>query len=210
MDWGILWQYRGALASGLRVTIGVSVLGIIGSTILGVLVGCLGTLPSLLLRRLTGLYSEFLRNLPLIVKLFFLYSIVESAGGVGGGGGAGFASKRLHRRHNAGRHPIRGIGQLDAALSLGHNYRQAFLYVVVPQTARVMLPPMTTQYVSVIKNSSVTALISMQDLTWQTQEINVETFRGFEAATATTVLYIMVAMVVIAGMTRLQARLAVR
>ena len=95
-------------------------------------------------------------------------------------------------------------------MSLGHSYRQAFFYIVVPQTVRVMLPPMTTQFVSVIKNSSVTALISIQDLTWQTQEINVETFRGFEAATATTVLYIIVATVVIAGMTRLQARLAVR
>jgi polar amino acid transport system permease protein len=69
---------------------------------------------------------------------------------------------------------------------------------------------MTTQYVSVIKNSSVTALISIQDLTWQTQQINVETFRGFEAATATTVLYIIVATLVIALMTQLQARLTAR
>jgi His/Glu/Gln/Arg/opine family amino acid ABC transporter permease subunit len=210
VDWGILWQYRGALASGLLVTIGVSVLGIIGSTILGVLVGCLGTLPSLLLRRLAGLYSEFLRNLPLIVKLFFLYAIVSLPAVW-----AAVAALVLHQSAyiaDITRSGIRSVasGQLDAALSLGHSYRQAFFYVVVPQTVRVMVPPMTTQFVSVIKNSSVTALISIQDLTWQTQEINVETFRGFEAATATTVLYIIVATVVIAGMTRLQSRLAVR
>ena len=210
MDWGILWQYRGALESGLLVTIGVSVLGIIGSTILGVLVGCLATLPSLLLRRLTGLYSEFLRNLPLIVKLFFLYAIAGLPALW-----AAVAALVLHQSAyiaDITRSGIRSVaaGQLDAALSLGHSYRQAFFYVIVPQTVRVILPPMTTQFVSVIKNSSVTALISIPDLTWQTQEINVETFRGFEAATATTVLYIIVASAVIVALTRLHARLAVR
>jgi polar amino acid transport system permease protein len=210
VDWGILWQYRGALASGLLVTIGVSVLGIIGSTILGVLVGCLATLPSLLLRRLTGLYSEFLRNLPLIVKLFFLYAIAGLPAMW-----AAVAALVLHQSAyiaDITRSGIRSVaaGQLDAALSLGHSYRQAFFYVIVPQTVRVILPPMTTQFVSVIKNSSVTALISIPDLTWQTQEINVETFRGFEAATATTVLYIIVASAVIVALTRLHARLAVR
>jgi polar amino acid transport system permease protein len=210
VDWSILWQYRGGLASGLLVTIGVSILGIIGSTILGVLVGCLATLPSFLLRRLAGLYSEVLRNLPLIVKLFFLYFVVSLPALW-----AAVGALVLHQSAyiaDITRSGIRSVaaGQLDAALSLGHSYRQAFRYVVIPQTVRIVLPPMTTQYVSVIKNSSVTALISIQDLTWQTQEINIETFRGFEAATATTVLYIIVATLVIALMTRLQARLTAR
>jgi len=192
------------------VTIGVSILGIIGSTIVGVLVGCLGTLPSFLLRRATGLYTEVLRNLPLIVKLFFLYFIVGLPALW-----AAVAALVLHQSAyiaDITRSGIRSValGQLDAASSLGHGYWQAFRYVIVPQTVRIVLPPMTSQYVSVIKNSSVTALISIQDLTFQTQEINVETFRGFEAATATTVLYMLVASVVIALMTRLHRRLAAR
>ena len=192
------------------MTIGVSILGIIGSTIVGVLVGCLGTLPSFLLRRATGLYTEVLRNLPLIVKLFFLYFIVGLPALW-----AAVAALVLHQSAyiaDITRSGIRSValGQLDAALSLGHGYWQAFRYVIVPQTVRIVLPPMTSQYVSVIKNSSVTALISIQDLTFQTQEINVETFRGFEAATATTVLYMLVASVVIALMTRLHRRLAAR
>ena len=69
---------------------------------------------------------------------------------------------------------------------------------------------MTTQYVAVIKNSSIVALIAVQDLTYQTQEINVETFRGFEAATAATVLYIVVALTVIGSMTLLQRRVLTR
>ncbi len=69
---------------------------------------------------------------------------------------------------------------------------------------------MTTQYVSAVKNSSVVALIAVQDLTYQTQEINVETFRGFEAATAATVLYIIVALIVIGLMVVAQRRVAAR
>jgi polar amino acid transport system permease protein len=64
--------------------------------------------------------------------------------------------------------------------------------------------------VSVIKNSSIVALIAVQDLTYQTQEINVETFRGFEAATAATALYVLVALAVIGAMTILQRRVAAR
>jgi polar amino acid transport system permease protein len=70
-----------------------------------------------------------------------------------------------------------------------------------------VIPPMTTQYVSVVKNSSVAALISLKELTYQTQEINVETFRGFEAATAATFLYILLTTAVITTMSKLQRRL---
>ncbi len=89
---------------------------------------------------------------------------------------------------------------------LGHGWTQVFRYVLLPQVLRVVMPPMTTQYVAVVKNSAVVALISVQDLTFETQQINVETFRGFEAATATTVLYILIAMAVIGTMTWLQPR----
>src|SRR5690242_14417457 len=76
MDWSILWQYRAALASGLAVTLWISAAAIVGSTIVGVLVGCFAALPSYLLRRLTTVYTETLRNLPVIVKIFFLYFVV--------------------------------------------------------------------------------------------------------------------------------------
>jgi polar amino acid transport system permease protein len=64
--------------------------------------------------------------------------------------------------------------------------------------------------VAVVKNSSVTALIAIPDLTYQTQDINVETFRGFEAATAATALYALIAITVIGGMSALASRLGRR
>jgi polar amino acid transport system permease protein len=210
MDWAILWQYRAALAGGLAITLAVSAVAIVGATIVGVLVGCLRGSGSYLLQRLTATYTELLRNLPLIVKLFFLYFVLGLPVLP-----AALAALVLHQSAYiadvtaAGLRSV-GRGQLDAGLSLGLKRWQVYRSVILPQTVRVMLPPMTSQYVSVVKNTSVVALIGVADLTFQTQQINVETFRGFEAATAATLLYMLVAGAVIAGMTRLQRRQVVR
>ena len=210
LDWSILWQFRAALWSGLLTTLWVSGVGIVGSTLAGVAVGCLGAVPSLLLRRLTATYTELLRNLPMIVKLFFLYFVVGLPAIP-----AALLALILHQSAyiaDVTKAGIRSVarGQVDAGLSLGHGWLQIYRYILLPQVVRIVIPPMTTQYVSVVKNSAVVALISVEDLTYQTQEINVETFRGFEAATAATVLYIAISVVVIGAMTRLQARLSAR
>ena len=181
-----------------------------GATVVGVLVGCLRGSGSYLAQRLTGAYTELLRNLPLIVKLFFLYFVLGLPALP-----AAIAALVLHQSAYiadvtaAGLRSV-GRGQLDAGLSLGLKRWQVYRRVILPQIVRVMLPPMTSQYVSVIKNTSVVALIGVADLTFQTQQINVETFRGFEAATAATLLYMLVAGGVIAGMTRLQRRQVAR
>jgi polar amino acid transport system permease protein len=210
VDWAILWEYRVALAEGLAITLAVSILAIIGATIVGVLVGCLRGTGSYLLQRVTATYTELLRNLPLIVKLFFLYFVVGLPALP-----AALAALVLHQSAyiadvtEAGLRSA-GRGQLDAGLSLGLRRWQAYRRVILPQIVAVLLPPMTSQYVSIIKNTSVVALIGVADLTFQTQQINVETFRGFEAATAATLLYMLVAGMVIAGMTRLQRRQTMR
>jgi His/Glu/Gln/Arg/opine family amino acid ABC transporter permease subunit len=210
VDWAILWQYRDALASGLAITLAVSALGVVGATVLGALVGCLARSNSYLLQRLTVTYTELLRNLPLIVKLFFLYFVVGLPALP-----AALAALVLHQSAYIADVTASGLrsvarGQFDAGRSLGLSRSQVFLRIILPQALRVMVSPMTSQYVSIIKNSSVVALIGVTDLTFQTQQINVETFRGFEAATAATLLYMLVAGAVIAGMTRLQRRQATR
>jgi polar amino acid transport system permease protein len=210
LDWSILWQYRAALISGLLTTLWVSAAGIVCSTAAGVLVGCVGALPSLVARRVAGAYTGFLRNLPMIVKLFFLYFILGLPAVP-----AALLALTLHQSAyiadvmSAG---IRSVarGQVDAALSLGLKWVQVFRCVVLPQVLRIVIPPLTTQYVAVVKNSSVTALIAIPDLTYQTQDINVETFRGFEAATAATALYALIAITVIGGMSALASRLGRR
>jgi len=204
MDWLVIWQYRAELLSGLATTAAISAAGIIGATILGVLVGCLAASNSYLLQRLTGAYTGFLRNLPLLVKLFFLYFVVNL-----GPVAAAIAALVLHQSAPIADVTASGIrsvavGQFDAGLALGLTRARIFRLVILPQTLRVILPPMTTQYTAIVKSSAVVALIGVADLTFQTQEINVQTFRGFEAATAATLLYALATALIIGAMSRLQ------
>ncbi len=149
-------------------------------------------------------YIEAMRNVPVVIKIFFLYFVAGFPAYA-----AAIVAIIAHQSAYIADVTSAGIrsvatGQLDAGLSLGHSYTQVFRYVIVPQMVRIILPPMTTQYVAVIKHTSVVALIAIQDLTFETQEVNVATFRGFEAATVATVLYVLIAMVVIGGMSVLE------
>src|SRR6185437_5368456 len=182
------------------VTVAVSAIAIVGATLIGVAVGVLAGTRSYLLARLTATYVGLLRNLPLIVKLFFLYFVLGLPALP-----AAVAALVLHQSAyiaDVTRAGLRGVarGQFDAARSLGFNRPLLYRLVVLPQVWRIVISPMTTQYVSIVKNSALVALIGVTDLAFQTQEINVDTFRGFEAATATTLLYMLITAGVIGGM----------
>ena len=210
MDWSVLWTSREALAGGLAITVGFALSAIVGATVAGVLIGCLASTRSYLLLRLTGAYTGLLRNLPLVVKMFFFYFVLgwpEIP--------AALTALILHQSAYIADVTASGLraierGQFDAGLALGLRRMSVMRHVVLPQLARVVLSPMTTQYVSIVKNTSIVALIGVADLTFQTQQINVETFRGFEAATAATLLYMLVAGAVIVGMSWLQRRWIIR
>ncbi len=206
MDWAVLWTYRVALLEGAATTVGLSAAVMVLATAVGVAAGLLAGSGSFLPRKLVELYTELLRNLPLLVKLFFLYFVAGLPAVA-----AAVLALVLHQSAyiadvtRAGLRTV-GSGQFDAAGALGLPRWATYRLVVLPQTLRAMLPPMTSQYVAIVKNSSVVALLGIADLTFQTQQINVETFRGFEAATAVTVMYAALAGLVIAGMGRLERR----
>ena len=101
-------------------------------------------------------------------------------------------------------------GQLEAAWSCGHSNIQAFRYVLLPQAIGIVIPPLTTQYIEILKNSAILSMIAVEDLTFQTQMIEIESFRGFEAATAATLMYLIVALAIAAMMSWLQRVMAKR
>jgi polar amino acid transport system permease protein len=204
MDWYIVWDYRAALLDGLLLTVEISAIAIVTSTIVGAVVGCLRILPLFLPQRVAGAYVEVLRNLPLLVKLFFLYFVLGVDAFV-----AGLLAITLHQSAFISDVTVAGLrsipqGQTEAARSCGHTYTQVFRYILLPQAVRSMIPALTTQYVQVVKDSAVVMLVALQELTFMTQKINQTTFRGFEAATASTVLYLVVMLLITLGMNALQ------
>jgi ABC-type amino acid transport system permease subunit len=79
---------------------------------------------------------------------------------------------------------------------------------LLPQVARIVLPPLTSQFIEVIKNSAVVMFVGVQELTFATQEISQMTLRSFEAATVATFLYGTLALVIAGGMSRISRRLS--
>ncbi len=204
MKWQILWEYRWALLSGLWITLWISAVSIVGATIIGALVGWLSTWNAFVIQRLTAMYMEVIRNIPAVVKLFVLYFLAGLDATT-----AGVATLILHQSAYIADITAAGLrsipsGQREAALSCGHSDGQAFLYVLIPQAVRIAIPPLTSQYIEVVKNSAIVMLIAIQDLTFQTQQIESETFRGFEAATAVTLAYLAIALVIATAMSWLQ------
>ncbi|MCK5294151.1 MAG: ABC transporter permease subunit, partial [Arcobacteraceae bacterium] len=80
--------------------------------------------------------------------------------------------------------------QLEASKTLGMNYVQSTFLIILPQAMKIVWGPITSQFLNLIKNSSLAMTIGVAELTFQTQEIDSLTFRGFEAATAVTLIYL--------------------
>lgn len=204
MDWYVIWDYRSALMDGVQLTVELSVLAIVGGTFIGILIGCLRALPSFYLKRIGDTYAEFFRNTPVLVKLFFLHFVISLDAFP-----AGLTALILHASSYISDVTLAGFrsiphGQTEAARSCGLSYFKLFRYILVPQAIRFVIPPMTTQYTQIVKDSSVVSLIALEELTFMASMINLDTYRGFEAAAAVTMIYLFLVLLVAAAMTMLQ------
>jgi len=200
MHWSVLATYWQAILHGLWVTVQITVWGGIGAFVIGVALGCLHQLPGYLLRRAIDAYVEFIRNIPAVVKVFFLYFVLGWEGWESAVVGLAIhQSAYICDAVDAG---FRSVPreQAEASWALGHSRLEVFRYVLLPQTWTVSLPSITNQLIEVLKNSSIVMLIGVQELTFQAQQIETDTFRGFEAATAVTAIYVVLAFA-IAGAT---------
>jgi len=204
MDFQIIWDNREIVIDGLALTLGLSVLGIAGSFLVGVLFGCLQTSPNYFAKKLSDLYIEIMRNIPILVKIFFLYFVFGMDAYP-----AALVSLILHQSGfiadvvAAG---LRSIAreQLEAAFATGLHKIQTFGYVLLPQAVRIVIPPLSSQFIELTKNTSVVMLIGMQDLTFASQNINIETYRYLEAFIVVTAFYILIMFSIVALMNGLR------
>ena len=169
MDWSVLGENAGALAQGLLITLEVSVLALLLALALGVIVATLRVAPSRALRRAGTAYVEFLRNIPLLVQLFFLFFALPSIGirldafvcGVLALGvySSAFVAEAI-------RSGIAAVpsGQLEAGLSSGMGYATAMRLIVLPQAIAKTIPPLGNTTLNLIKNSSLVSTVSVLDI----------------------------------------------
>jgi glutamate/aspartate transport system permease protein len=196
------WQW---LLSAWGWTISVSLLSLVVALVFGSVVGIIRTLPdNPWLSRLANAWVELFRNIPILVQLFLWYFVVPKAipaaqaipGFVLVVFALGFfTSARIAEQVRAG---IQALprGQRYAALAVGFTTWQAYRYVILPMAFRIILPPLTSESMNLLKNSSVAFAVSIAELTTFAMQAQEETSRGIEIYLAVTALYALSAFVV--------------
>jgi putative glutamine transport system permease protein len=169
MDWSVLPENAGLLAQGLRLTLEVSAAALVLALVLGVIVATLRVAPSTALRGLGTAYVEFLRNIPLLVQLFFLYFALPSIGVRLDAFLCGVLALGVYTSAFVAEAIRSGIaavpkGQLEAGLSSGMSYVTAMRAIVLPQAITKTIPPLGNTALNLIKNSSLVSTISMLDI----------------------------------------------
>lgn len=231
-NWGIFWEpspegagtYFDMLLSGLKWTLATASLAWILALLLGSIVGVMRTLPSQPARRVAGAYVEFFRNIPILVQLFLWFfvlpELLPQAAGLWlkqlhnapfwtASIGIGFyMSARVAEQVRAGINALpRGQGMAGKALGL--TTAQTYMYVLLPMAYRIILPPLTSEFLNTIKNTSVALTIGLLELTGRARSMQEFSFQVFEAFTAATILYLLVNAVVVVAMRFVERRVAV-
>jgi len=193
---------------------------------IGAIIGTLRTTPLKWVVRAGNLYVEIFRNIPLIVQMFLWFFVVPELLPKGLGDWIKqvpppwgsyipavlclgiFTSVRVAEQVKAG---IQSLprGQRFAGTANGLTEAQTYRYVILPQAFRIILPPLTSEFMNIVKNSSVALTIGLLELTGRARAMQEFSFRVFEAFTAATVIYLLTNLIVVLGMRALEKKVRV-
>ncbi len=186
----LLWQYRFRLLDAAWLTIVLSVTSMPLAMALGLLIALGRMYGPWPVRRLLAGYVELLRGTPLMLQLFVLFYLLKLPTWVAGIGGLAINYSAYEAEiYRAGLQAI-PVGQMEAALALGMSRRLALRRVIVPQAVRIVIPPITNDFIALFKDTSVCSVITLVELTKQYSILGNSTGGWMEFALATSVLYL--------------------
>lgn len=229
-NWGIFLQqvqageetYLDWLISGLGWTVAVALAAWSIALLIGSLIGTLRTLPNRWLAMAATAHVELFRNVPLLVQLLLWFFVVPEllprdlslwvkqdmpakefftaviCLGL-------FTSARVAEQVRAGIQSL-SRGQKMAGLAIGFTLPQTYRYVLLPMAFRIIIPPLTSEFMNIIKNSSVAFAIGVLELTFQARQMQEDSEQGIETYLAVTLLYFIVAFSANRGMALIERR----
>ena len=197
-------RYVDWMISAWGWTLAVSGCAWVVALLFGAVVGTLRTVPNRWLAGAANVWVELFRNIPLLVQIFLWYFVIPAiipplqqvpsfvmvVAALGF-----FTSARVAEQVRAGIQSL-SRGQRNAGLALGLTLPQTYRFVLLPMAFRIVLPPLTSEAMNIIKNSSVAFAVSISELTMFAMQAQEETSRGIEVYLAVTGLYIVTTMVV--------------
>lgn len=211
-DWGIVTsgKYFDWLLSGLKVTLQLSGLSIGMAFLLGLVIAVMRLGHVRPVRAFAVGYLELFRNTPLVVQLFFWYFgsnklLPEAVNDWLNATNFEFAAAVIALTFYTSAFIAEDIRsgvlaipkeQMEAARSAGLSFLQAMRFIILPQAVRLTVPPLVNQFLNLAKNSSLAMTIGVAELTYQARQVESYTFKGFEAFTAATVVYLALSLAI--------------
>jgi glutamate/aspartate transport system permease protein len=213
--------YLGWLVSGLWVTLSVSLAAWVIALVVGSFFGVLRTVPNRTLAAIGTGYVAIFRNIPLIVQFFIWYLVVPELLPAAAGNGFKqlppgvqffsasvlclglFTSARVCEQVRSG---IQALprGQRAAGLALGLTEWQTYRHVLLPVSYRIIVPPLTSEFLNIFKNSAVASTIGLLDLSAQARQLVDYTAQTYESFIAVTLVYLLINLVVLNLMRRVE------
>ncbi len=211
-DWGIITsgKYFGWLLSGFYVTVQLSAVSICLAFLLGLIIAMMRMSHVWPVRWLAHGYLEFFRNTPLLVQMFFWYfgsykvlpqAVNDWLAATNFEFAAAVIALTIYTSAFIAediRSGIRSVPkeQMEAAQSFGFSYIRSMQYIILPQAVRITVPPLVNQFLNLVKNSSLAMTIGVAELTYQARQVESYTFKGYEAFTAATLVYLAMSLAI--------------
>jgi glutamate/aspartate transport system permease protein len=233
-NWSIFFEmapdgsgtYLDALLRGLGWTVSTALLAWVLALSLGALIGVMRTTESKTAQRIGTIYVELFRNVPLLVQMFIWYFVMPELVPQSLGDAIKqmpppwamfwpavlclgfFTSSRVAEQVRAGIGSL-ARGQRMAGTAMGLRPAQVYRYVLLPMAFRIILPPLTSEFLNLIKNTSIAFTIGLLELTGAARSMQEFSFQVFEAFAGATVLYFVLNIAVQFGARALERRVSI-
>jgi polar amino acid transport system permease protein len=199
MRWDQVWEYRLNFVQGFLMTILISALSMVLSLIIGVISGVGQGSRFIVFRMLSKFYVEVIRGTPLLVQILVFYYVVANALGIDERYTVGIIIMSMFAGAYTGEIIRSGIdnvaaSQLESARSIGLTNAQTYRYIIIPQVITRILPPLTGQFASLIKDSSLLSVIAIREFTMAAREVNANTFSTLESYLPLAIGYLMLTL----------------
>jgi len=211
-DWKLVLtgEYGQWILDGLVVTLKLSGISIVFALLVGTIIAVFRLTKFKPLEWFALAYTEFFRNTPLLIQMFFWYFgsysvLPESVNNWLYNHNfeftAGVISLTIYTSAFIAEEIRSGIfaipkTQLESSRACGLSFIQSMVHVILPQAFRIIIPPLISQFLNLIKNSSLAMTIGVMELTYMARQIESYSFHGFEAFTVSTLIYISISLIV--------------
>ena len=233
-NWGVFLQpsatgdatYLGWMFYGFKMTIALSLSAWLLALLLGAVVGVLRTVPNHWLSGMARAYVELFRNIPLLVQLFLWYFVLPELLPTSLGDAYKqsnpivqqflasmvclglFTSARVAEQVRSGINSL-PPGQKNAGLAMGFTLPQTYRFVMLPMAVRLVVPPLTSEFLNIFKNSAVCSTIGLLELAAQGRQLVDYTAQPYESFIAVTLAYLIINVVVMFAMRWVEQRVRV-